>query len=97
MGSSVTKNSLSTEHVEEFLGFQVPNWDAVEKIVHLQGTSYCSNWIEALSAAVEFMKQEVYVYKFKNFLLALLYTRIMNNNFLKNKKECSKEALSTKY
>ena len=57
MGSSVTKNILNTEHVGEFIDFQIPNWNTVEKIVQLHGTSYCSNWVEALYATVEYVKQ----------------------------------------
>ncbi|CAK9796305.1 X-ray repair cross-complementing protein 5 [Anthophora plagiata] len=59
MGSPNTKNSLSTDHVEEFANFQIPNWDLIEQLMALQGTKYCSNWVEALYAGVEFMKQNV--------------------------------------
>ncbi|XP_076678016.1 X-ray repair cross-complementing protein 5 [Andrena cerasifolii] len=59
MGSSVTKNSLNTEHVGEFIDFQIPNWNTVEKIIQLHGTSFCSNWVEALVATVEYIKQNV--------------------------------------
>ena len=59
MGSAVTKNSLNTEHVGEFIDFQIPNWNMVEKIIHLHGTNFCSNWVEALVATVEYMKQNV--------------------------------------
>ncbi|XP_076241039.1 X-ray repair cross-complementing protein 5 [Calliopsis andreniformis] len=58
MGSSITKNSLNTEHVGEFLDFQVPNWNLIDKIMHLKGSNYCSNWIEALEATVEYIKQK---------------------------------------
>ena len=61
MGSSVTKNVLNTEHVEEFTNFQIPNWDFVKKCMALEGTNHCSNWVEALIAAVEFMEKNVYV------------------------------------
>ena len=57
MGSSVTKNSLNTEHVGEFVDLQIPSWNTVEKIIQLRGTNYCSNWVEALYAAVEYIKQ----------------------------------------
>ncbi|XP_076758761.1 X-ray repair cross-complementing protein 5 [Xylocopa sonorina] len=59
MGSSDTKNSLNSEHIEEFTDFQVSNWDFIEEIMNLQNTRYCSNWIEALEAARKFMKQNV--------------------------------------
>ncbi|KOX73082.1 X-ray repair cross-complementing protein 5, partial [Melipona quadrifasciata] len=59
MGSSVTKNNLNTQHVEEFTDFQIPNWDFVKKCMALEGTNYCSNWVEALVAAVEFMEKNV--------------------------------------
>ncbi|KAK9295672.1 hypothetical protein QLX08_010090 [Tetragonisca angustula] len=59
MGSSVTKNVLNTEHVEEFTNFQIPNWDFVKKCMALEGTNHCSNWVEALIAAVEFMEKNV--------------------------------------
>ncbi|XP_043265885.1 X-ray repair cross-complementing protein 5-like [Colletes gigas] len=57
MGSSVTKNSLNTDHVGEFADFQIPDWNLIQKIMHLNETNYCSNWIEALSATVEFIKK----------------------------------------
>ncbi|CAL7937693.1 unnamed protein product [Xylocopa violacea] len=59
MGSSVTKNSLNSEHIEEFTDFQVPNWNFIEEIMNLENTRYCSNWIEALETARKFMKQNV--------------------------------------
>ncbi|XP_015434884.1 PREDICTED: X-ray repair cross-complementing protein 5-like [Dufourea novaeangliae] len=59
MGSSITKNSLDTEHVEEFLDIQIPNWNMIEKIMLLQATNYCSNWVEALIATVNYMKKKV--------------------------------------
>ncbi|CAK9808418.1 X-ray repair cross-complementing protein 5 [Anthophora quadrimaculata] len=59
MGSPNTKNSLSTDHVEEFANFQIPNWDLIEQLMALQGTKHCSNWVEALDAGVEFMKRNV--------------------------------------
>ncbi|KOC59877.1 X-ray repair cross-complementing protein 5, partial [Habropoda laboriosa] len=59
MGSSITKNSLNTEHVEEFADFQIPNWALIEQLMALQGTKHCSNWVEALYAGVEFMKKNV--------------------------------------
>lgn len=57
MGSSITKNALDIEHIEEFADFQVPNWDLIKKLENLKCTNYCSNWVEALYAAVEFMKR----------------------------------------
>lgn len=60
MGSGVTKNRLGTEHVEEFTDFQIPNWDLVKKCMGLKGTNHCSNWIEALEAAVLFMKENTF-------------------------------------
>ncbi|KAK1120064.1 hypothetical protein K0M31_012789 [Melipona bicolor] len=59
MGSSVTKNNLNIQHVEEFTDFQIPNWDFIKKCMALEGTNYCSNWVEALVAAVEFMEKNV--------------------------------------
>ncbi|XP_076650299.1 X-ray repair cross-complementing protein 5 [Halictus rubicundus] len=56
MGSSITKNNLDTEHVEEYLDFQIPNWTMIEKIMALEVTKYCSNWIEALIATVNYIK-----------------------------------------
>lgn len=63
MGSSVTKNSLNTEHVEEFIDFQIPNWNLIEKIMHLHETSWCSNWVEALVATVNYINKNAYVQK----------------------------------
>ncbi|PBC30259.1 X-ray repair cross-complementing protein 5-like isoform X1 [Apis cerana] len=59
MGSSITKNNLNSKYIEEFTDFQVPNWDFVRKCMNLKSTKYCYNWIEALYAAVEFIKQNV--------------------------------------
>lgn len=61
MGSSITKNKFNFKYIEEFTDFQVPNWDFVKKCMNLQSTKYCYNWVEALYAAVEFIKQNVYV------------------------------------
>ncbi|XP_076295940.1 X-ray repair cross-complementing protein 5 isoform X2 [Lasioglossum baleicum] len=57
MGSSVTKNDLDTEHVEEYLDFVIPNWTIIEKIKELKATKYCSNWIEALMASVKYIEE----------------------------------------
>ncbi|KAG9428716.1 X-ray repair cross-complementing protein 5 [Apis mellifera carnica] len=59
MGSSITKNNLNSKYIEEFTDFQVPNWDFVRKCMNLKSTKYCYNWVEALYAAVEFIKQNV--------------------------------------
>ncbi|XP_031773887.1 LOW QUALITY PROTEIN: X-ray repair cross-complementing protein 5 [Apis florea] len=59
MGSSITKNNFNFKYIEEFTDFQVPNWDFVKKCMNLQSTKYCYNWVEALYAAVEFIKQNV--------------------------------------
>ncbi|XP_078052744.1 X-ray repair cross-complementing protein 5 [Augochlora pura] len=56
MGSSATKNSLDTEHVEEYIDFVVPNWELIERILHLEATKHCSNWIEAILAAAEYIE-----------------------------------------
>ncbi|XP_034193837.2 X-ray repair cross-complementing protein 5 isoform X1 [Osmia lignaria lignaria] len=69
MGSSNTKNSLDIEHVEEFADFQVPNWDLIKKLENLECTNYCSNWVEALYAAVEFMKANIYDVSKKKIIL----------------------------
>lgn len=60
MGSTTTKNSLNTEHVEEFTDFQFPNWDFIDKVMALRRTKRCSNWVEALQAGVKFMKDNRY-------------------------------------
>lgn len=81
MGSSITKNNLNSKYIEEFTDFQVPNWDFVRKCMNLKSTKYCYNWIEALYAAVEFIKQNVYV----NILYIIYYFIIIyvyfNNNY----------------
>ncbi|OAD59287.1 X-ray repair cross-complementing protein 5, partial [Eufriesea mexicana] len=69
MGSSVTKNSLNTEYVEEFMDFQVPNWDLIKKFMILKPTKHCSNWIEALYATVEFMTQNIVDISTKRIIL----------------------------
>lgn len=69
MGSPNTKNSLNAEHVEEFASFQVPNWNLIRKLVNLKGTNNCSNWVEALQAAVEFMKENICDASIKRIIL----------------------------
>ncbi|XP_031843248.1 X-ray repair cross-complementing protein 5 isoform X2 [Nomia melanderi] len=56
MGSPVTKNNLNIEHVEEYINFQVPNWNSIEKIMQLQATKHCTNWVEALFATIKYVQ-----------------------------------------
>ncbi|XP_076382582.1 X-ray repair cross-complementing protein 5 [Megalopta genalis] len=56
MGSSITKNSIDTEYVQEYIDFEVPNWELIEKIMHLHATKHCSNWIEAVIATVKYIE-----------------------------------------
>lgn len=46
------------DNVQEFCSMQVGNWDLIENIEKLTTTSQSCSWMEAIYAAVEYIRQE---------------------------------------
>lgn len=60
MGSnSSTSDSITgLDNIQELCNMQVGNWDLIESIDRLNITNQSSSWMEAIYAAVEYIKHE---------------------------------------
>lgn len=58
MGSDSSDNNTEFENIEELCNMQVGNWDLVESINMLETTKKDSCWVDAVYAAVEYIKRE---------------------------------------
>ncbi|XP_011164610.1 X-ray repair cross-complementing protein 5 [Solenopsis invicta] len=60
MGSGSNESSSATEfdNVQELCSMQVGNWDLIKNIERLQTTNQSCSWMEAIYAAVDYIKRE---------------------------------------
>lgn len=60
MGSDSGKSDSITglDNVQELCNMQVGNWDLIKSIEKLQTTNQSCSWMEAIYAAVEYIKHE---------------------------------------
>lgn len=60
MGSDSSRSNSITglDNIQELCNMQVGNWDLIKKIEKLQTTNQTCSWMEAIYAAVEYIKQE---------------------------------------
>ncbi|XP_014484973.1 PREDICTED: X-ray repair cross-complementing protein 5-like isoform X2 [Dinoponera quadriceps] len=56
--SSTSDSVTGLDNVKELCSMQVGNWDLIESIDKLQTTDQSSSWMEAIYAAVEYIKHE---------------------------------------
>lgn len=60
MGSdfSTDDSIIKQDNIQELSNMQVGNWDLIESINKLQTTNQSCPWMEAIYAAVEYIKHE---------------------------------------
>jgi len=60
MGSDSSESDSITEldNVQELCNMQIANWDLIKSIEKLQTTNQTCSWMEAIYAAVKYIKHE---------------------------------------
>lgn len=56
--SSASDSITGLDNITELCSMQVGNWDLIESIDQLKTTNQNSSWMEAIYAAVQYIKHE---------------------------------------